>query len=667
MLRPPSSPHARQPRRLPLLPCAVIGMLALLVFATGVAVGAHDLSGSFESNRALLGGFALLLAFGVAVAALLIRLNRAQRSRSLAESLYRKLADQLTETILLVDAQTLGIVKINQAALASIGCNDADIAALTALDVFPDLSREMLLQELENGRRVCQSRLRRKDGSELDTEVTISEFRDDNRRLLCLVGHDVSHRRAAEQQHKANQRKLLHMAQHDPLTGLPNRLYLRSRFPRVIRHAQDAQRCIALIYVDVDHFKNINDSLGHGHGDRLLQIVAQRLRNTVGAQDAVVRMGGDEFVIVATLMPEAASIDNLAQRIQASVCAPIVIDETPLAVTASMGVSVYPRDGLDLDLLLKHADIALYQAKEAGRHCHRFFDADMDLRVSEDVALEQALRHALGSNQFYMEFQPVVDLRNSRVASVEALLRWHHPELGQIPPARFVPIAERSGLIEQLGQFALENVLHQMRAWLDVGVACVPVAINVAPQQLARSDFAALVKRLTAEVGIEPRWLRFEITESALLQNVQQLVGTLTQLREIGSQILIDDFGTGYSGLSYLTKLPVNTVKIDRSFVTNMMKGEKDEAVIGSIIDMAAKLKLVTIAEGIETREQALRLRRLGCNFAQGYFFSRPLSARRCRRLLQKMHALAAPTVDTRAVAQQAATTEDDARQAAVG
>lgn len=616
----------------------------------------------------LLGGLAaLLLVCGSMLSWLLLRLHRTQLSRARDGARYRKVADQLTETILLVECPSLRVVEMNQAALHSMGYAETDIASLTALDIFPDLTREALAQEPENGRRVCRSRLRRKDGSEFDAEVTVSEFRDDSRDLLCLVGHDVSHRRAAEEQQKANQRKLLHMAQHDPLTGLPNRLFLRSKFPRVIRHAHDAQRGIALIYVDVDHFKNINDSLGHGHGDRLLQIIAQRLRNTVGAQDAVVRMGGDEFVIVATLVPEPASIDQLAQRLQSSICAPIVIDETPLAVTASMGLAVYPRDGSDLDVLLKHADIALYQAKEAGRHCHRFFDAHMDLRVSEDVALEQALRHALGSSQFYLEFQPVVDLRSNRVSSVEALLRWHHPELGQIPPGRFVPIAERAGLITQLGQFALENALHQMRAWLDVGVACVPMAINVAPQQLAHADFAELVKRLTAEVGIEPRWLRFEITENALLQNVQQLVGTLNQLREIGSQILIDDFGTGYSGLSYLTKLPVDTVKIDRSFVSSMMKGPKDEAVIASIIEMAGKLNLMTIAEGIETREQALRLRRLGCNFVQGYFFSRPLSARRCRRLLQKMHALGSSTVSTQTVATQAAQTMDDDRQAAAG
>jgi EAL domain-containing protein (putative c-di-GMP-specific phosphodiesterase class I) len=249
------------------------------------------------------------------------------------------------------------------------------------------------------------------------------------------------------------------------------------------------------------------------------------------------------------------------------------------------------------------------------------------------------MRHGLGTKQFYVEYQPVVDLRTSNMSSVEALLRWRHPELGQVPATRFIPIAERTGMIMTLGEYVIDHVLRQMRAWLDVGVACIPVAINVSSRQLARSDFAELVTRLTSQAGIEPRWLRFEITESALLQNVQKVVGTLTQLRQLGSQVLIDDFGTGYSGLSYLTKLPVDTVKIDRSFIEDMMHGEKERSVIASIIELAAKLKLMTTAEGVETREQALLLRKLGCTYAQGFFFSRPLSPRRCRRLLQKMSA----------------------------
>jgi EAL domain-containing protein (putative c-di-GMP-specific phosphodiesterase class I) len=247
------------------------------------------------------------------------------------------------------------------------------------------------------------------------------------------------------------------------------------------------------------------------------------------------------------------------------------------------------------------------------------------------------LRHAIGTKQFHMDFQPVVDLKTSRVTSVEALMRWQHPEMGLVPPGRFIPVAERSGLILALGQFAIEQVLRQMRAWLDAGVNCVPVAINVAPQQLERTDFVALVTELTTKSGIEPRWLRFEITESALLQNTDKLVGTLQQLRQLGVQILIDDFGTGYSGLSYLTQLPVDTIKIDRSFVVDPAHNGGDSPIITAILDMARKLGLVTIAEGVETREQALRLRRQGCDFAQGYFFSKPLSPRRCRRLLEKL------------------------------
>lgn len=579
---------------------------------------------------------ATLLVSALVLGWLLTHLRRSRKARVIAEARYHKLANQLTEAILLVDRQSLVVVETNQAALTTTGYSESELCGRPVAELFPDLSGDKLRED-STTRRIHLSRLRRRDGSEQDTEVSVTEFHDNHRQLLCLVAHDVSHRRAAEEQIRANQRKLLHMAQHDPLTGLPNRLFLRSRFPQVIREAQESQEGIALIYVDLDHFKNINDSLGHGHGDRLLQIVAQRLRSTVSSEDAVIRMGGDEFVIIATLMPKPASIDLLAQRVQAAVSAPIIIDDSSLSITASMGLAIYPRDGVDLEPLLKHADIALYQAKEAGRSCHRYFDAHMNVRVSEDLTLEQALRHALGNKQFYIEFQPVVNLRNNRLASVEALLRWQHPELGQIPPSRFVPVAERTGLINQIGQFALENVLQQMRIWLNLGVACVPVAVNVAPQQLTNRNFVELVKRLTSQAGIDPRWLRFEITEGALLQNVPQLVGTLRQLREIGSEILIDDFGTGYSGLSYLTTLPVNTVKIDRSFVTNMMNNARDEAVIISIIDMAARLNLATIAEGIETREQALRLRLLGCNFAQGYFFSRPLSASSCRRLLQRV------------------------------
>ena len=580
---------------------------------------------------------ALALIFGATLFWLVLRLHRSFKARETAEQRYRNIAAQLGETVVLIDAEDHHIVEVNKAVLEGLGYTQELVSGLQVSQLFPDLDLEALSRADEQSRTTCQSRVRRKDGTHTDAEITVTQLTEGTRRLLCLIGHDISHRKVVEEQQRANHRKLLHIAQHDPLTRLPNRLYLRSRFPRVIAKAAVAEHSIALIYLDIDHFKNINDSRGHAHGDRLLQIVAQRLRHTIGAQDAVVRMGGDEFVVVASLFSDPSSIESLAQRLQTAVSAPLSIDGQHLAVTASMGVALYPRDGLDLEMLLKHADIALYQAKESGRACHRFFAPDMNLKVSEDVALEQALRHAIGTKQFHMDFQPVVDLKTSRVTSVEALMRWQHPEMGLVPPGRFIPVAERSGLILALGQFAIEQVLRQMRAWLDAGVNCVPVAINVAPQQLERTDFVALVTELTTKSGIEPRWLRFEITESALLQNTDKLVGTLQQLRQLGVQILIDDFGTGYSGLSYLTQLPVDTIKIDRSFVVDPAHNGGDSPIITAILDMARKLGLVTIAEGVETREQALRLRRQGCDFAQGYFFSKPLSPRRCRRLLEKL------------------------------
>jgi EAL domain-containing protein (putative c-di-GMP-specific phosphodiesterase class I) len=249
------------------------------------------------------------------------------------------------------------------------------------------------------------------------------------------------------------------------------------------------------------------------------------------------------------------------------------------------------------------------------------------------------LRHAIGSNQFYLEYQPVVDLMTNRTVSFEALMRWRHPELGLVPPTRFVPIAEKSGLIVALGQHAISEALSQLRSWMDAGVPCVPIAVNVAPEQLTRTDFPALVAQLTSAAAMDASWLRFEITESALLKNPERMIESLRQLRKLGSQVLIDDFGTGYSALSYLTQLPVDTLKIDRSFITDLSRGNANSQIVTAVIDMARRLNLKTVAEGVETKEQALQLRRKGCNYAQGFFYSKPLSPRRCRNLLEKMQA----------------------------
>ena len=582
---------------------------------------------------------ALLILFGAAVMSLVVRLQRSFAAGDAVRTRYRTIGAQLQESIVLIDAKTFDVIEVNEAVMRALDIRRKDVRGLRVQDIFPDISETMLRGAASRsaGRAIHESRALRRGGQPLETEVAISSMDIQGQRLLTLVGHDISHRRAAEERERANRRRLMQLAQQDSLTGLPNRVYLHSRLPLVLKKLKDNERLLALVYVDLDHFKNINDALGHPSGDQLLQIVAKRLRAAVAAHDLVAHMGGDEFVVVATLVPDVAGIEELASRLQTAVSAPVVLDSESVSVTASMGIALYPRDGRDVASLLKYADIALYHAKEAGRHCHRFFSSVMNTKVSEHVAVEQALRHAAGTQQIYMEYQPVIDLRTGRVASLEALMRWRHPERGTIAPGQFIPVAEKSGLIAELGEQALTQVLTQLAAWLAVDVPIVPIAVNVSPLQLERTDFAALVEKLAAKAGVDPRWLRFEITESAMMKEPERLIGTLERLRALGSQVLIDDFGTGYSSLSYLNRLPIDTLKIDRAFVADLDKGAARTPIIHAVIDLAKQLRLTTVAEGVETAEQAALLRDHGCDYAQGYHYSRPVAAHHCRSLLEEL------------------------------
>ncbi|HTV77076.1 MAG TPA: EAL domain-containing protein [Steroidobacteraceae bacterium] len=580
----------------------------------------------------------MFICFGGAVFWLIRRLQRSFAAQSSVELQYQNIAAQLRESILVLDGETLEIVEANDTVLKALHCRREAIDHYAVRDVFPEITPDVLRTALAApGDRVVQeSRAFGADGW-TDAEVTISSLNLQGRSVLTLVGHDISHRKAAADRERETRRKLSTLAQHDPLTGLPNRLYLNRKVPRVLRNVGTADRSLALMYVDIDNFKNINDSLGHGAGDRLLQVVARRMRAAMPPHTVVARMGGDEFVIVAPLMADREAIESMATRVQSAVRAPILMEGQTVTVTASVGVAVYPADGMDFEALQKHADIALYQAKEAGRDCHRFFAADMDVRLSEHVALEQALRHALGTSQIFMEYQPLVDLKTGRLASLEALMRWRHPERGIISPLHFISVAEKNGLIAELGLQAVDIVGAQIRAWLDHEVPIVPIAVNVSPLQFERTDFAREVVQIAARHRIDCQWLRFEVTESAMMKEQEKFLDTLRRLREQGSQILIDDFGTGYSNLGYLNRMPVDTLKIDRSFVRDLGAGSSHIPLIHAVIDMARKLGLKTVAEGVETAEQADLLREYGCDFAQGYLFSKPVGGRQCRALLREL------------------------------
>jgi diguanylate cyclase (GGDEF)-like protein/PAS domain S-box-containing protein len=586
----------------------------------------------------LAGGVGLFIACGFAVLWLMVRLQRSFEARRSVELRYRNIAAQLRDPIALVDGETLGFLDGNDAALRALGCDRRGLRSERVQALFPDIAETVLADASgkPGSRAVIESRARGEGGRWTDSEITITCLDLDDRRFLTLVGHDISHRKQAEERERQNRRQLTELAERDALTGLPNRLYLVDQLPGILHKMSGRDEILALLYLDVDHFKNINDSFGHASGDRLLQTIASRLGAALSAEDLLARMGGDEFVVVAPFLPDLAAVNALTERLQKAVSAPIEIDHGTVTVTASIGLALVPHDGRDPKTLFKRADIALYQAKDAGRNCHRFFSPDMAARVTEHVALEQALRHALGTDQIFMVYQPIVHLHTEALISLEALIRWRHPQHGLIPPTKFIAVAEKSGLIADLGKQVLTLVISQLREWKDAGLALVPVAVNVSPVQFDRTDFPALVRDLCKEAKVDPRWLKFEITESALMREPAKLAQMLQSLRSLGSEVLIDDFGTGYSSLSYLNRLPIDTIKIDRAFVQGLGKVRAQTPIVDAVIDMAKKLGLTTVAEGVETEGQAVILRAQGCDFAQGYHFGRPASATHCRSLLAK-------------------------------
>jgi len=454
---------------------------------------------------------------------------------------------------------------------------------------------------------------------------------------VTLLNRNWRTRAAIQRAWLDQQRKISRLARRDALTGLPNRLHLQKLLPRLIMRAAREGTRLALLYVDLDHFKNVNDSLGHGSGDRLLTSIAERLRGSVAGHDLVVRMGGDEFLVVATLLPDAEVVNTIADRIGSVLAVPLEIDEVTLSISPSIGISVYPEDGSDPESLLKHADIALYHAKDQGRGNHQFYTPEMNARLRERLWLERELRQALEREQLSLEYQPCFDLQTRRPVSLEALLRWRTAAGGFVPPSRFIPIAEQSGLIVQIGDWVLAKVCEQLAQWQRDHVPLVPVSVNISVRQLEHVQLANAAVAQARRVGIDASLLHFEITESAAMQNSQQYLGALQALRQLGSRILIDDFGTGYSSLSYLKNLPVDTLKIDRAFVRDMVQDTNDAAIVRAIVAVAKSLGLQIVAEGIESAEQLEALRKLDCECGQGFYLSPPVSGEVCASVLRQL------------------------------
>jgi diguanylate cyclase (GGDEF)-like protein/PAS domain S-box-containing protein len=575
-----------------------------------------------------------------AVIVLLVRLRRQLAERLLEERRYHAIVDQLDEGVLFADDATGRIVDANPAVRRWLGLEPAVLKTRRLADVLSSTPRALeALATSRSPRCVLEDRLFPADGAPLEVEARFLYVQQGERRLICCVLRDLTSRKRLDDLQRATRRRLAHLARHDVLTGLPNRLHLQTALPRILANATDRGLQAALLYVDLDHFKQSNDTRGHGFGDHVLQIVARRLRGAVGQEDLVVRMGGDEFVVVTTdeVRPGPGAIDAVADRLLGRMRQPLEVDGSLVHVTASIGVARWPEHAVEPDDLLKHADIALYQAKSQGRDRAVTFSTEMNVDIADRIALQQALRNALDSDELYAEYQPIVELSTRKLLRFEALARWRHPERGPIPPDRFIAIAEETGMIPVLGERILEIVCRQLRAWADQGVRLVPVAVNVSPLQLEREPFDQVVLRTAQRHGVPPRLLAFEITETSLLRNPERQLETLKRLRALGCTVSIDDFGTGYSSLAYLKHLSIDYVKIDRAFVRDLAADHGDTAIVRAVVMMAEGLGVGTIAEGVETEEQRSRLRAAGCQAGQGWLFGKPLPARHCRALLDEL------------------------------
>jgi diguanylate cyclase (GGDEF)-like protein/PAS domain S-box-containing protein len=612
--------------------------LARAANASGASFSAPEPAG--RATGLLLAGLFMLLAIGGIILFAIRRNFRHQRS---VDARYKALIDQANDGIVIVDSHTHQVLYTNPAFLSRLGYSNEEAQSLTLTDIFADRDAtpdSVLARLIEADSQMALNMQQRcKSGSFFDTEVRCNALDVDGRDVLAYVTHDVSLRRKAEQQLIENQQRLDKMAHHDQLTGLPNRHYLTAFLPQAIEEAKAANTMLGVVFLDLDRFKHINDTRGHETGDKLLQEVATRLRTCVRDSDVVIRMGGDEFVVVFRNVKNYDEVTLGAGRIIETLNRPIVIDRHSLQTTGSVGVSLYPRDGANMVELLKHSDTAMYQAKDRGRNNVQMFSHAMNRKLKHRVAVEASLREALRLKQLDVHYQPFYNLITRKIVGLEALMRWSHPVHGMIPADQFIPVAEETGLIVPMGNFVLHRTLQTMSAWRKAGIPLVPVSLNVAPAQLQRGELQSTISTLLKSHNLRPEMLQLEMTERAVFDSHspagENRQDSMARLRDLGIKIAIDDFGTGYSSLSYLKNWRVDALKIDRSFVRDLVTDSSDLAIVSAIIAIARHLHIEVIAEGIEAYQQVEILRRLGCSVGQGFLFARPMPADEILKLLR--------------------------------
>ncbi|MES2547398.1 MAG: EAL domain-containing protein [Pseudomonadota bacterium] len=500
----------------------------------------------------------------------------------------------------------------------------------TTRKAAPDPVTMVLKSDMATG-LAADTVLIKRDGSEISIEDSSSPIHDETGQLtgVVVVFHDIS-------EAKAMSMKMAHLAQHDFLTNLPNRVLLNDRIAQAIATADRNETKVALLFLDLDNFKQINDSLGHATGDKLLQSVAKRLSDCVRNADTVSRQGGDEFILLLADIKHGEDAALTAQKVLDELKLPYILNKSNLHITTSVGISLYPNDGIDAETLIKSADTAMYFAKEKGRANYQFFKPEMNTLVVQRLMIEAHLRIAFEKQHFFLHYQPKVNLESKKITGVEVLIRWKHDEWGDVEPKKFIAIAEDSGLIIPIGRWVLSEACKQARSWLDAGLPALKVAVNISAKEFLQKDFVDGVRAILIETQLPAACLELEITESVLMRDAHASTAILQQLKEIGIKLAVDDFGTGYSSLSYLQHFPIDVLKIDQSFIKNIESTLDNVTIVNAIISMGNSLQLKVVAEGIENQLQLDFLKKHQCEEGQGYFFSPAINATQFAALLSE-------------------------------
>ncbi len=491
---------------------------------------------------------------------------------------------------------------------------------------------EMVALARKNGHHQFEWEHVRKGGETFLADVTLTPLVLDGRDVLYVVWRDISEKKKAEEKLIEQKKALRHQAHHDALTNLPNRSLLLDRLEQGIKRAERNGTILAVFFIDVDDFKKINDSLGHHIGDKVLISVAQRLSKIIRGEDTLSRLGGDEFMIVAECSIRAQFVSRLANDILTLFSEPITIEGHTLHITASIGISFYPQDATEVNDLLRYADAAMYRAKNEGKHTYRYYSPEMTQYLLERVQMEEELRQAIAREEFIVYYQPQYDATDRKVTGMEALIRWHHPVRGLVMPDAFIPLAEATGLIVEIDRWVMRTAMREVRQWRDEGIDTGMLSLNLSVRELMSSSFVSRIQEEMQAVGFKPEWLELEVTEREMMTDPDKSIARLNQLSALGIAIAVDDFGTGYSSLSYLKQLPVDKLKIDRSFVQGVMDNQDDASITKAVIALAKSLNLHVTAEGAETSSQADFLVANGCSNIQGYFFGKPMPGHEMKR-----------------------------------